>query len=481
MGQQMVNGYYTVKKDMNIITRDKINKDIRVYNPFTNSWDDYNSLCRKIDQIKNTLIRRGAEKGDAVALIQIYITANHMASVFACLELGLKLIVADMPATKESVPYCKIALRGPTKFTLYDSDIFTHKFEEHDGRPWRDMIFNYSSYAISEKEYDDVFDPTPIWSTEDSIGLVSSSSGTTDWSKAVDFTQKEICSISHRNIKLFNFQKSDIVVQTKNLHHGGSLLISFLPSIMTCDQHISAYIADYKNYFEDSKKAVVHIIKTINQMQCNRITITNYDIFESFLELAGNTIGKFTRTLIIIPFVFKSSPRLIELANKYNVEVHNTYGSIDSQMIPLSINKITKDSEFEDNYVGDWIDDAFYKIHSVDERQVHTFERQDGRLCTIHDSIEIKNGKVYLYARAVDENLESRQQVEKYINVDFSIVQNSNDKYLALFEEAAVPQQVVDMGFKNILVIDKILFYGEAKINYDALRGHFISMTTTNS
>ena len=463
---------------MNIITRDKINKDINVYNPFTNKWDDYNSICRKIDQIKNTLIRHGAKKGDSVALIQIFISINHMASVFACLELGLKLIVADMPATKESLPYCKIALRGPTKFTLYDSDIFTYKFEEQDSRPWHDMIFNYSGHAISEKEYDNVFDPTPIWATEESVGLVSSSSGTTDWSKAVDFTQKEIYSIAHRNITLFNFQKSDVVAQTKNLHHGGSLLISFLPSIMTCDKHISAYIADYKSYFELAKKSAVHIIKIINHMQCNRITITNYDVFESFLELVGDTIGKFSRTLIIIPFVFKSSPRLIELAKKYNVEVHNTYGSIDSQMIPLSINKITKDSEFEDNYVGDWIDDAFYKIHNIDDRQVHTFERQDGRLCTIHDSIEIKNGKVYLYARAVDENLESRQLVEKYIKADFSIVQNGNDRYLALFEETTVPQQVHAMGFKNILVVNKILFYGEAKINYDALRGHFISTTS---
>ena len=462
---------------MNIITRNIINKDIKVYDPFTKNWNDYDSLCKKIDQIKNTLINRGAEKGDVVALIHIFISANHMASVFACLELGLKLIVADMPATKESLPYCKLALRGPTKFTLYDSDIVTHKSKGQDVRPWLDMIFNYSSYAISEKEYDNVFDPTPIWATEDCVGLVSSSSGTTDWSKAVDFTQKEIFSIADRNIKLFNFQKSDSVVQTKNLHHGGSLLISFLPSIMTCDLHISAFIADYKNYFDAKKESLMHIIRTINQMQCNRITITNYDVFESFLELAGNTIGKFSKTLIIIPFVFKSSPRLIELAKKYNVEVHNTYGSIDSQMIPLSINKITKDSEFEDNYVGDWIDDAFYKIHNVDERQVHTFERQDGRLCTIHDSIEIKNGKVYLYARAVDENLESRQQVEKYISVDFSIVQDGNDRYLALFEETVVPQQVIDMGFKNILVVNKILFYAEAKINYDALRGHFISTT----
>lgn len=457
-----------------IITRELINKDIKIYNPFKNSWDNYESLCKKIDQIKNTLLARGAKKGDNVALIQTFIDVNHAASVFACLELGLKLIVADMPATKESLPYCKMSLRGPIKFTLYDSDIFTFDFEATDKRPWRDMIFNYSEFAINEKEYDDNFSVTPIYAEEGDVGLVSSSSGTTNWSKSIDFTHHEIYMISHRNISLFNYKKSDVVAQTKNLHHGGSLLISFLPSFMTCDTHISAFISDYQNYFESFKQSLTHIIKTIDRLGSNRITITNYDIFESFLKLAGETIGRFKKTLIIIPFVFKASPRLIELAKEYNVEIHNTYGSIDSQMIPLAINQITKDSMFVDNYVGDWIGDGFYKIHSVDSNMVHTFQRIDGKLCTIQDSIEIKNEKVYLYARAIDENQPLRQQVEQYLTCDFSVVQNGNERYLALFENVAVPKEVSDLGFKNIMTVDKTLFYGEAKINYDALRGHFI-------
>lgn len=457
-----------------IITREVLNKDLRIFNPFNAKWDDYNSLCLKIDQIKNTLIRYGAEKGDSVALIQLFINLNHIASVFACLELGLKLIVADMPATKESLPYCKMSLRGPVKFTLYDSDIFNYDFEASDKRPWKDMIFGYSKFALNENEYDNNFASTPIWSSEDSIGLVSSSSGTTNWSKSINFTHREIYMISHRNIDLFGYKKSDIVAQTKNLHHGGSLLISFLPSVMTCDTHISAFISDYQNYFNAFKQPLTHIIKTINTMGCNRITITNYDIFESFLSLVGETIGKFDETLIIIPFVFSTTPRLIELAAIYNIEIHNTYGSIDSQMIPLSINKITKDSVFIDNYVGDWVDDNFYSIDSIDSQQVHTFKRQDGRFCTIQDSIEIKDGKVYLYARAIDENYTLRQQVEKYIKVDFSVVQNGDDKYLAIFKDFTIPYEIKKLGFKNILFIDKVLFYGEAKINYDALRGHFM-------
>ncbi len=457
-----------------IITRELINKDIRIFHPFTQSWDDYNSLCNYIDRVKNTLLRHGAKKGDSIALIQDFIDINHIASVFASLELGLKMIVADMPATKESLPYCKMSLRGPIKFTIYNSAIIEKNFEAIDGRPWRDMIFNYSEFAFSEKELDDNTAATPIFATEDTVGLVSSSSGTTDWSKTVDFTHKEIYLIAERNIKLFNYKKSDVVAQTKNLHHGGSLLISFLPAMMTCDVHLSAFISDYTVYLEPFKNNVKLIIRLIEKLGCNRITITNYEVFEAFLEIVGQTIGQFTKTMIIIPFVFKSSPRLIELAKKYNVEVHNTYGSIDSQMIPLAINQTTKDSEFIDNYVGDWIDDGFYSVNHIAENNVHTFKRIDGRLCTIHDSIEIKDGKVYLYARAIDENQSAREQVEQYIKADFSIVQDGKDKYLALFEDTVVPDEVQSMGFRNILRVDKNLFYSEAKINYDALRGHFI-------
>jgi len=461
-----------------IITRELLNKDLKIYNPLKNSWDNYQSLCKKIDQIKNTLLKRGAQKGNTVALIQLMIDTNHIASVIACLELGLKLIVADMPATRQSLPYCKLAMRGPVDFTLYGTDIFTNRFESFDKRPWGDMIFKYSRVAINETEYIDDVSPTPIYATNDAVGLVSSSSGTTNWSKSIDFTHNEIYLIASRNVDLFGYKKTDVVAQTKNLHHGGSLLISFLPSLMTCDLHVSAFISDYKNYFDVFKDAMVHIIKTIDKMGCNRITITNYDIFESFLELAGNTIGSFKKTLIIIPFVFKSTQKLIDLAKKYNVEVHNTYGSIDSQMIPLAINRSTKDSVFIENYVGDWVDDGFYSIDSIGEHGVHTFRRIDGRLCTIQDTIEIKDGKVYLYARAIDENSAIRQQVEKYIKADFSVVQNGDDKYLALFEDTEIPEEIHKLNFKNILKVDKTLFYGEAKINYDALRGHFIFYDT---
>jgi len=457
-----------------IITRELVNKDIKIYHPFKDQWDDYNSLCNHIDRVKNTLLRHGAKKGDSIALIQDFIDISHIASVFASFELGLKMIVADMPATKEALPYCKMALRGPIKFTIYNSAIIANNFDSVDGRPWKDMIFNYSEFTFDENSFDDNINPTPVLATGDTVGLVSSSSGTTDWSKSVDFTHDEIYLIAERNIRLFNYKKTDVVAQTKNLHHGGSLLISFLPSLMTCDVHLSAFLADYKKYLERFKQSMKMVIKLIDELSCNRITITNYDIFESFLELVGETIGTFKKTMIIIPFVFKSSPRLIELANKYNIEVHNTYGSIDSQMIPLAINQITKDSQFVDNYVGDWIGDGFYSVNNIDKNSVHTFKRIDGRLCTIHDSIEIKEGKVYLYARAVDENYAARQQVEQYLKADFSIVQNGNDRYIALFENVDIPEEIKNMGFKNILFVDKDLFYGEAKINYDALRGHFI-------
>ena len=457
-----------------IITRELINKNIKVYDTISETKDvyNYNSLSLLINRVKNTFLENGAQKGNIVCLIQADISLVHIAAIFASLELGMKLLVADHPATKEALPYCKMAMRGPVDFTIYDNSLVQVNDLLH--RPWLEMITDYSKVVINSEKISTNTEPSAIWATEEDIALISSSSGTTNWSKSVEFTHNEVHLISNRNIKIFDYKSTDLVAQTKNLHHGGSLLISFLPALMTCDTHIAMFMPDIDVFFDAKKDSMSRYIKFLNSKGCNRITITNYEVFEAFLTLVGETIGKFDKTLTIIPFVFKSTPKLIEFAKQYNVEIHNTYGSMDSQMIPLAVYKINKDSEFIENYVGDWEDDGFYTLNSIGDHRVHTFEREDGRLCTIQDTIEIKDGKVYLYARAIDENSELRSQVERYITTDFAIVQNQQDKYLALFEETVLPVTVKLLGFKNILRIEKNLFYSEAKLNYDALRGHFI-------
>lgn len=74
-----------------------------------------------INKVKNLLRDAGAVKGDLVTISILVVNDLHIASIFACAEMGLRIIILDSPATLESLPYTKLALHGPSKFYIYDS------------------------------------------------------------------------------------------------------------------------------------------------------------------------------------------------------------------------------------------------------------------------------------------------------------------------------------------------------------------------
>ena len=79
-------------------------------------------ICREINKIKNLLLETGARKGDIVTINIMVVNIRHVAAIFACAELGLPLIILNSPATKESLPFTKLALHGPSAWHIYDSE-----------------------------------------------------------------------------------------------------------------------------------------------------------------------------------------------------------------------------------------------------------------------------------------------------------------------------------------------------------------------
>ena len=93
-----------VKSIPNILGRDCIRDDII----FDNHTKD--TICFTINRIKNLLRDAGATKGDLVTISIMRVSMEHVASLFACAEMGLKIIILDSPATIESLPFTKLAL-----------------------------------------------------------------------------------------------------------------------------------------------------------------------------------------------------------------------------------------------------------------------------------------------------------------------------------------------------------------------------------
>ena len=150
----------------------------------------YNDMSRfdidiAINRMKWRLFDAGAKKGDLVTISIMEVSLDHVASIFACAEMGLRIFILDSPATKESLPFTKLALHGPSDYYIYSSNEDTTKIYNglHD-----EMMKRYGGVGVDSeeptKEY--WFQGAEVYPTDPF--LVSSTSGTTGPSKAITFS-----------------------------------------------------------------------------------------------------------------------------------------------------------------------------------------------------------------------------------------------------------------------------------------------------
>ena len=343
-----------VKSIPNILGRDCIRDDII----FDNHTKD--TICFQINRIKNLLRKQGAIKGDLVTISIMRVSIEHVASLFACAEMGLKIIILDSPATIESLPFTKLALHGPSQYYIYDSKEDTTKIYNglHD-----EMMKRYGGKPIdvwTEPSGDD-FNDFHVDVSPDDPFLLSSTSGTTKASRPILFSQNEVYQISKRNIDVFEFKSDSKVVHSRNLHHASALLTSLLPGLMKAHDHGSFAIGH--DLSQDEDENVMQGLYDLFQYPPSHIMIPNKAELMNFLESFS---GPFKRTVNINMCGFTLDETFVDLAREYNVKFHSHYGSIDTA-IPLLINFVDKDSVVKENGLGVLADD-FYQFDGKEVR-----------------------------------------------------------------------------------------------------------------
>jgi hypothetical protein len=370
-----------------------------------------------IDRIKNQLRDAGAKKGDLVTIGIMAVDENHIASIFACAEMGLRVVILDSPATLESLPYTKLALHGPSDFHVYDSNENTKGIYGglHD-----EMMSRYGGKAVDvRQDGSDEYFHVDVSPTDPF--LLSSTSGTTKPSRPILFSHKEVYEISKRNIGIFGFTEDSRVVQSRNLHHASAMLTSLLPSLMVTDIHMNFSIGHDNSHEENA--SYIKGLHGVYHLGSTHIMIPNkrelYDFLDSFPI-------PFKRTLNINMCGFALTEEFVELAKEYNVCFQSHYGSIDTA-IPLLINRVDKDSVVVPNSLGVLCDD-FYKT---------TLE--NGRMKVEHPFWDAP--------RYMDDHIEM------------------------------VEDQYVLMGSRTVDIdipegFDLTPFSQDTKINYEQLRGH---------
>jgi|TARA_B110000908_G_scaffold5076_1_gene6571 hypothetical protein len=375
-------------------------------------------ICREINKIKNLLLETGARKGDIVTINIMVVNIRHVAAIFACAELGLPLIILNSPATKESLPFTKLALHGPSAWHIYDSENPTNLVYDglHD-----EMIKQYGGIGI---DVQDAYNPHDIMGDDvlpNDIFLISSTSGTTKASRPVKFSHKETMKIAKRNIEVFWFGHDAKVIHSRNLHHASALLTHLLPALMNAYTHSSFALGHDGTHAEDYN--YLKGLKDLHDNPPSNIMMPNKKVLFDFLETFG---GPFMRTVNINMCGFLLDAEFVDLAREYNVCFQSHYGSIDTA-IPLLINRVDKDSFHIPNSLGVLCDD-FYET---------TLE--DGRMKVEHP--------LWDAPRYMDDELQE---------FDGQYILKSNRQ--------------VDIDMTGIL--DLSPFSHDTKIDYEQLRGH---------
>ena len=296
-------------------------------------------------------------KGEVVAISILDVTHYHLSCLLACAELGLKVFIIDAPATKESLPYTKLALHGPADYCVH------HEFmgdELYDGLHGQ-MIREYSKELIDTrelifKEPKDFEMPDDV--SEDDIFMISSTSGSTKPSRKIEFTHKEVYEMSRRNIDIFKFKPETKVLHTKNMHHASAMICTLLPSIMVSEYHRSFTLPQNLDWISDVnilKQMISNEQYRINSKGGYHMTVPNQMILEFLLKSA---FPSFKNKTIISMCGFTLPEEYIDYARDYNLEFISHYGSIDTG-IPLLVNYLDENTEYRSDCLGVPPDDFF--------------------------------------------------------------------------------------------------------------------------
>ena len=410
----------------NIITRHCLNKDLIIYQHNTDQQLDhavnYDQLCNMIDYWKVMLV----EKYQVLAGQSCYIDLAkqdiyYYSLFFAICELGL-VIVVDLPtvnASTELETNYRLNMHGKIDYWFVDS-------KQRDDQ-WNKLRYNYIAINVinSAEEFDHytVKDhssfkaiASAIWCTPDTPLICTSSSGTTGIPKKVIESHHKIYGMSQRMIQLLNFEKSDRICHTKNIHHGSSVVLFLLPSFMSCNDHLT------KIWSNNPTDSIKNLVKFAIQEKPNQLFLYTTEFLTEFLQLLSPVDYK-----LELLTLYQITPEIIKLQKEKNVAViRSTYGesTIGSAILLKTVFKNVDLDSYEINNMGPQLDD-FYNLRITNGQLDVSIPSIDQDWKSSGDKFTLVNNNYYFYGRAdlyrIGYTWIEIQALEKEVNEYFGI------------------------------------------------------------
>jgi len=397
-----------------IINRKIINTDIAFKSDFQDHYIDDFYNC--IDKWKWILHERyGARRGQIVTISTFEVKFDYVCMVFAVAELGLKLITLNQPLSYETIHKTKLAMFGPADFAI---------------EPQTGMHANPSPHGAMVKQYSKILIDTReiTWVPSDAnlnfvhelplpndILIMTSTSGTTEQSRLVTWSHKEVFEWANRNIKIFNYEKTSRVGHSRNMHHGSSAVCEFFPALMSADFHVNANTA---------KAAMMFTAHYAKEFKLTHLAFKNVFDLEDFLNYIKEP---FTETLTISMSGFTVPEYFIELCKQYNIKFISHFGSMDIA-VPLLVNYVDSEYVFRPHYLG-VMPDNFYTVNIVKDKTVvncNLFKTEK----LLGDKLRLEEDGFYHEGRLSEDN--------SILPGIFTLVKSGDNNHLVIWEEDGI-------------------------------------------
>lgn len=441
---------------MQVITRDWVSKHFTLTDD--NGIHDYHEFSCLVDKWKYILVTKyNAKKGLTFGFTTCVIDIRYFSLFFACLELGLKLVVYNRPYTNKDLLNYKLTVFKPIDLMVYNTEILNEVTQTFISK------FATTAFSLDELEIDITLhqlDYEPVLPSD--ILLLTTSSGTTEQPKVIKHTHQFFYELCLRNANVIPITENDNILHIRNMHHGSSVGVFFLPTLRKCKNHFCV------NFSDDN---VEPLVSQITKYNITKLLVPYNKVMNLLAEvIIKNNVKFYNLTIFNLSYL---EPKWVKLCNdSYVKEIISMFGCNETSG-PIFLPYINNTTllGFDNTNLGDIIDD-FYNVDIINN-SLHVYLSTYNTWVNTEDLFEkIHTNYIFLGKnRLVRINdvefsiIEISDVVRKYVNVEHVVVLDQNNLYLAIFEEEDIDLSEVNNLIANtlspLIVISKY-----AKLNY---------------
>jgi len=473
-----------------IITRNWVNPQIKIFPTLnSNSSIEYSTFSLYVDKWKYLLVTKYNAKPNLTFGFTVSITdIRYLSLFFAVCELGMQFVVYQRPNKPSDLKNYKIDIFKPIDLMVYDDVNYNDDIVKA-------FISEFSSQSFDIKEIDELQMDTlsldefnkisqEIFATPSSNLLLTTSSGTTSVPKLIKHSHEFFYDLCSRNCSVMNFAQEDIILHTRNLHHGSSVGVFFLPSLRSSQNHYSL------NFQEED---CLPLVQALSSKNITKILVSNNSIIDSILKIMLEKDIKL-KQLTIFNLSFLKNEWIYYCKEKYLNSIQSIFGCNETSgpiFLPY-INELTDISLFDNKNMGEELDN-FYSVNIDNSALNVNLASYDKRVST-NDNFKITNKNYFYLGRDNLFRIQDREidfsKLQKFIKLKISsdheliFDQEEEQIYLALFDakdnvDLKILNLEIEKAFddsykiSNCRILNKHAYMYGIKLDFEELRKFF--------